>query len=54
MYSNLTPVLALITAVVFLGDRLGPREAAGAAAILIGVGVARVASAGSAVLPAEE
>jgi drug/metabolite transporter (DMT)-like permease len=54
MYSNLTPVVALITAVVLLGDRLGLREAAGAAAILIGVGFARAASTGSASLPAEE
>jgi drug/metabolite transporter (DMT)-like permease len=54
MYSNLTPVLALTTGVVFLGDRLGPREVAGAAAILLGVGLARLASPQPASLPAEE
>jgi drug/metabolite transporter (DMT)-like permease len=54
MYSNLTPIVALATAVIFLGDRLGPREAAGATAILIGVGIARMASTEPASLPAEE
>lgn len=54
MYSNLTPIVALVTAVVFLGDRMRPREMAGAAAILVGVAVARVMSAEPASLPAEE
>jgi drug/metabolite transporter (DMT)-like permease len=54
MYSNLTPIVALVTAVLFLGDRLGPREIAGAVAILVGVGVARIASTEPASLPAEE
>ncbi len=54
MYSNLTPIVALTTAVIFLGDRFEPRQAAGAAAILIGVCVARMASPEPASLPAEE
>jgi drug/metabolite transporter (DMT)-like permease len=54
MYSNLTPILALTTAVVFLGDHVGPRETAGAVAILIGVAVARLTSTEPASLPAEE
>ncbi len=54
MYSNLTPILALTTGVLFLGDRLGPREVVGAVAILIGVGVTRMASTEPASLPAEE
>ncbi len=54
MYSNLTPVVALTTAVVFLGDHVGRREAAGAVAILIGVAVARLTSTDPASLPAEE
>ncbi len=44
MYSNLNPIVALITAVVFLGDRLGVREVAGAALILAGVALARTAA----------
>ncbi len=54
MYSNLTPLLALTTGVLFLGDHVGPREAAGAAAILVGVAFARTTSAAPASLPAEE
>jgi len=54
MYSNLTPILALTTAVVFLGDHVGPKETAGAVAILIGVAVARLTSTESTSLPAEE
>jgi drug/metabolite transporter (DMT)-like permease len=54
MYSNLTPILALTTAVVVMGDRLEPRQAAGAAAILAGVGIARLASSEPAGPPPEE
>lgn len=54
MYSNLTPVVALATAVLFLGDHVGSRETAGAVAILIGVAVARMTSTEPASLPAEE
>ncbi len=54
MYSNLTPIVALWTAVVFLGDHVGRRETAGAVAILIGVAVARMTSTAPASLPAEE
>ena len=43
-YSNLIPVVALVTAVAFLGDRPGAREIAGAAVILVGVALARVAA----------
>ena len=54
LYSNLTPVVALLSAVLFLGDRVGVREVAGASAILVGVAVARAASPGPASVPAEE
>lgn len=54
MYSNLIPVIALLTAVVFLGDRPGPRQLAGAAVILVGVALARLAGAPAASAPAEE
>jgi len=42
MYSNLIPVSALATAIAVLGDRLTARQAAGAAACLVGVGLTRL------------
>jgi drug/metabolite transporter (DMT)-like permease len=42
VYSNLVPVVALLTAVMFLGEPLGATKAAGAAAVLIGVALTRV------------
>lgn len=54
MYSNLIPVTALATSVVILGDRLTPRQLAGAAAVLVGVGLTRLRAVWRASLPAEE
>jgi drug/metabolite transporter (DMT)-like permease len=42
IYSNLVPVVAMSTAVLFLKEPLGVRKLAGAAAILIGVALTRV------------
>ena len=54
MYSNLIPVTALATAVLFLGDRLTPRQVLGAGAVLAGVALTRLRGAWRAGLPAEE
>lgn len=54
MYSNFIPVSALATAVVVLGDRLTGRQAAGAAAVLVGVGLTRLRRAQQPTIPAEE
>jgi drug/metabolite transporter (DMT)-like permease len=54
MYSNLIPVVALVTAVVFLGDRLSGRQLAGAGTILVGIGLARFAALRQDAPPAEE
>ncbi len=54
MYSNLIPLSALATSVVFLGDRLSPRQALGAAAVLTGVALTRLRPVWRASLPAEE
>ena len=54
MYSNLIPVSALATAVVVLGDRLTPRQAAGAAAVLAGVVLTRLRPTSRPPIPAEE
>jgi drug/metabolite transporter (DMT)-like permease len=42
VYSNLVPLVAMVTAVVFLNEPLGVRKVAGAAAVLIGVALTRV------------
>jgi drug/metabolite transporter (DMT)-like permease len=42
VYSNLVPLVAMATAVVSLGEPLGRRKIAGAAAVLIGVALTRV------------
>ena len=42
VYSNLIPIVAMITAVVFLGESLGARQLAGAALVLAGVALTRV------------
>jgi len=41
-YSNVVPVVAMTTAVIFLGEPLGVRKVAGAAAVLVGVALTRV------------
>lgn len=52
IYSNLVPVVAMLTAVLFLDEPVGMRKVLGAAAVLAGVGLTRAAS--SAAIPAEE
>jgi drug/metabolite transporter (DMT)-like permease len=42
VYSNVVPLVAMVTAVVFLGEPLGLRKIGGAAAVLIGVALTRV------------
>jgi drug/metabolite transporter (DMT)-like permease len=42
IYSNLVPLVAMLSAVVFLGEPLGLRKILGAAAVLIGVGLTKV------------
>lgn len=42
VYSNITPLVALLVAIVWLGERLTPARGAGAAAILIGAALTRL------------
>ena len=42
IYSNLIPIVAMMTAVAFLGEPLGPRQLAGAALVLAGVALTRL------------
>ena len=42
VYSNLVPLVAMVTAVVFLGEPLSPSKIVGAGAVLIGVALTRV------------
>jgi len=42
VYSNVIPIVAMLTAVVFLGEPLGPRKLIGAAAVIGGVALTRV------------
>ena len=42
VYSNVVPIIAMLTAVVFLGERLTPGRMLGALAVLIGVALTRV------------
>jgi len=42
LYSNVIPIVAMLTAVVFLGERLTPGRLLGALAVLIGVALTRV------------
>lgn len=51
VYSNFVPLVAMATAVVFLGEPLGWRKIAGAAAVLGGVALTRV---GGSAIPAQE
>lgn len=53
VYSNLVPLVALGTAVVFLGEPLGITKSAGAAMVLIGVALTRVGRT-RVPIPAEE
>ena len=54
MYSNMVPVVALVTAIVFLGDRLSARQVAGSVTILAGVALARLGASRPDTPPAEE
>ncbi len=42
VYSNLVPIVAMLSAVLFLGEPLGVRKMVGAAAVLVGVALTRV------------
>ena len=42
VYSNLVPILAMLAAVVFIGERLTAAKLGGAAAVLVGVALTRV------------
>lgn len=42
VYSNLVPLVAMVTAVVFLGEPLSPTKIVGAGAVLVGVALTRV------------
>lgn len=53
VYSNLVPLVALATAVLFLGEPLGYTKAAGAAMVLVGVALTRVGRT-KVPIPAEE
>jgi drug/metabolite transporter (DMT)-like permease len=53
VYSNLVPIVALLTAVVFVGEPLGATKAIGAAAVLVGVALTRVGRP-KVPIPAEE
>ena len=44
VYSNLVPIVAMITAVMFIGESLTATKIAGAAAVLLGVALTRVMS----------
>lgn len=52
IYSNLVPVVAMLTAVLFLGESLAARKVAGAAAVLAGIALTRL-SADRLAAPAE-
>jgi drug/metabolite transporter (DMT)-like permease len=53
VYSNLVPIVAMLTAIAFLGERLTITRMAGAAAVLIGVALTRVGRTAP-MVPAEE
>ena len=51
VYSNLVPIVAMLTAVVFLGETVTVPRLAGAAAVLVGVALTRVGKAAPLVPP---
>ena len=53
VYSNLVPIVAMLTAVVFLGESLTMTRLLGAAAVLIGVALTRVGKAAPVACPEE-
>jgi drug/metabolite transporter (DMT)-like permease len=42
VYSNLVPIVAMVTAIITLGEKLTPTRLTGAAAVLLGVALTRV------------
>jgi drug/metabolite transporter (DMT)-like permease len=42
VYSNLVPIVAMVTAVLWLGEPLSPTKVGGATAVLVGVGLTRL------------
>jgi drug/metabolite transporter (DMT)-like permease len=42
VYSNLVPIVAMASAILFIGEPVSPRKLAGAAAVLVGVALTRV------------
>ena len=53
VYSNVVPIVAMLTAVVFLGEKLTAARLFGAASVLVGVALTRVGKTAP-VIPAEE
>ncbi len=53
VYSNLVPIVAMMTAVLTLGERMTPSRLAGAAAVLVGVALTRVGKTAPLVPPEE-
>ena len=53
VYSNLVPIVAMLTAVAFLGETMTLARLAGAAAVLLGVALTRVGKAAPIVCPEE-
>lgn len=53
VYSNLIPIVAMLTAVVFLGERFTATRLLGAAAVLVGVALTRVGKV-TPIVPPEE
>ena len=53
VYSNVVPIVAMLTAIVFLGERLTRAKAMGAAAVLVGVALTRIGRRTPAIPPEE-
>jgi drug/metabolite transporter (DMT)-like permease len=53
VYSNIVPIVAMLTAVVFLGERLTVARLLGAGCVLVGVALTRIGRSAP-VIPAEE
>lgn len=53
VYSNLVPIVAMLTAVVFLGEQMSAPRLLGAAAVLVGVALTRVGKTAPVVPPEE-
>jgi drug/metabolite transporter (DMT)-like permease len=53
VYSNLVPIVAMLTAVVFLGEEMTLAQLTGAAAVLLGVALTRAGKAAPLVPPEE-